>query len=83
MAEGVKTNPGYFFEDYRLGQTIRHAIPRTISGGERALYHSLYPARHALYSSDAFAAGCGFDAAPLDDLLVFHTVFGKMFRTSR
>ena len=37
----------------------------------------IYPARHALYSSDDFATRCGFDAAPLDDLLVFHTVFGK------
>jgi 2-methylfumaryl-CoA hydratase len=73
----MKTNPGRFFEDYHVGQTIDHAVPRTLSGGERALYHALYPARHALYSSDAFAYACGLSAAPLDDLLVFHTVFGK------
>ena len=73
----AKTNPGRFFEDYRLGEVIRHAVPRTISGGERALYHALYPARHALYSSDAFAQSCGLPASPLDDLVVFHTVFGK------
>ncbi len=73
----MKTNPGRFFEDYRVGETIRHAVPRTLSGGERALYHALYPARHALYSSDAFARDCGLADAPLDDLLVFHTVFGK------
>ena len=53
----AKTNPGRFFEDYTVGETIRHAVPRTVSGGERALYHALYPARHALYSSDAFARG--------------------------
>ncbi|UWQ21685.1 MaoC family dehydratase [Jannaschia sp. W003] len=73
----TKTNPGRFFEDYRLGETIRHAVPRTIAEGERALYHALYPQRFALHSSDAFALDCGLDGAPLDDLLVFHTVFGK------
>ena len=73
----MKTNPGRFFEDYRIGEIIRHGVPRTLLGGEKALYHALYPARHALYSSDAFAQSCGLDEAPLDDLLVFHTVFGK------
>lgn len=72
-----KTNPGRFFEDYRVGETIHHAIPRTLSGGERALYHALYPARHALHSSDIFAQACGLPAAPFDDWLTFHTVFGK------
>ncbi|WP_417628645.1 MaoC family dehydratase [Pararhodobacter aggregans] len=73
----MKTNPGRFFEDYRIGEVIRHAVPRTLSGGERALYHALYPARGALYSSDEFARACGLSASPLDDLIVFHTVFGK------
>ncbi len=73
----MKTNPGRFFEDYRLGEVIVHAVPRTLSGGERALYQALYPARHALYSSDAFARACGLPAAPMDDLIAFHTVFGK------
>jgi len=73
----AKTNPGRFFEDYRLGEVIRHAVPRTVSGAERALYHALYPARHALHSSDAFARACGLPASPLDDLAAFHIVFGK------
>lgn len=72
-----KTNPGHFFEDYTVGQVIEHAVPRTVSGGERALYHALYPARHALYSSDEFARSCGLPAAPIDDLAAFHVVFGK------
>jgi hypothetical protein len=38
-----KTNPGRFFEDYSVGDVIEHAVPRTVSGGERALYHALYP----------------------------------------
>jgi 2-methylfumaryl-CoA hydratase len=73
----VKTNPGRFFEDYRLGEVIVHAVPRTVGGGERALYHALYPARGAVHSSDEFARGVGLPASPLDDLIAFHTVFGK------
>ena len=73
----MKTNPGRFFEDYRLGEVIIHAVPRTVKMGERAVYHALYPARHALYSSDAFAQGCGLPFSPLDDMIAFHIVFGK------
>ncbi len=73
----AKTNPGRFFEDYKLGEVIRHAAPRTVGSGERALYHALYPARHALHSSDAFARSCGLPGSPLDDLAAFHVVFGK------
>ena len=73
----AKTNSGRFFEDYSIGQVIQHAVPRTVSGGERALYHALYPARHALYSSDEFARACGLPASPIDDLVAFHVVFGK------
>ena len=73
----MKTSRGRFFEDFRVGETIVHATSRTLGQGERALYHALYPARHALGSSDAFARACGLPGAPLDDLLVFHTVFGR------
>ena len=59
----MKTNPGRYFEDYRVGEVIDHAVPRTLSGGEKALYHALYPARHALNSSEAFAAACGLSAS--------------------
>ncbi len=77
MSAMAKTNSGHFFEDYRIGQVIRHAVPRTVSGGERAAYHALYPARVALYSSDEFARACGLPASPVDDLIAFHIVFGK------
>ena len=73
----MKTNAGRFFEDYTVGQTMIHAVPRTVSGGERALYHALYPARHAIYSSDEFARACGLPASPIDDLAAFHLIFGK------
>ncbi|WP_420585164.1 MaoC family dehydratase [Ruegeria sp.] len=73
----AKTNPGRFFEDYSIGQVLHHAVPRTVTDGERALYHALYPARHALYSSDEFARNCGLPQSPIDDLAAFHVVFGK------
>ena len=73
----MKSSRGRFFEDFRLGETIVHGVPRTVTAGERALYHALYPARHAVQSSDPFAFACGLGRAPLDDLAVFHLVLGK------
>ncbi len=72
-----KTNPGNFFEDFRLGQVIRHATPRTVTAGFNVLYTALYGARFAVQSSDPFAKAIGYRRAPIDDLLVFHVVFGK------
>jgi 2-methylfumaryl-CoA hydratase len=73
----LKTSPGRFFEDFRLGQQIRHATPRTVTVGDVALYNGLFGARFAVQSSDAFAQKIGYPRSPLDDLLVFHIVFGK------
>lgn len=73
----MKTNSGNFFEDFRLGQKIAHATPRTLTLGDAALYTALYGSRFALQSSDTFAQFVGLPRSPLDDLLVFHTVFGK------
>ncbi len=73
----MKTNIGNFFEDFRLGQKLVHATPRTLHAGDAALYTALYGGRFALQSADAFAQALGYARAPLDDLLVFHTVFGK------
>ncbi|MEJ2432044.1 MAG: MaoC family dehydratase [Pseudolabrys sp.] len=72
-----KTNPGNFFEDFRLGQQIRHATPRTVGAGDAALYQALFGSRFAVQSADTFARAVGYASAPLDDLLVFHLVFGK------
>jgi len=72
-----KTSAGNFFEDFRLGQEIRHATPRTLTTGDAALYTALYGNRFALASSDEFARALGLPRAPIDDLLVFHVVFGK------
>ena len=72
-----KTTAGNFFEDFSVGQVIRHAVPRTVGEGERALYTGLYGMRCAVQSSDAFARAIGYQEFPLDDMLVFHIVFGK------
>ena len=74
---GSKTGSGHFFEDFRLGQELVHATPRTVGAGDAALYLALTGTRFALNSSAEFARGCGLPSAPLDDLLVFHIVFGK------
>ena len=68
---------GNFFEDFRLGQQIRHATPRTITAGDVAVYQAIFGPRFAVQSSDVFARKIGYPRAPLDDLLVFHVVFGK------
>jgi 2-methylfumaryl-CoA hydratase len=73
----TKTNPGNFFEDFALGQRLAHATPRTVTEGDVSLYTALYGSRFAVQSSDAFAMDIGYPSAPVDDLLVFHIVFGK------
>jgi 2-methylfumaryl-CoA hydratase len=72
----TKTNAGYFFEDYSIGQTFRHGPLRNVGEGERALYQSLYPTRFAIAVSDPVAQAVGLPRAPLDDMIVFHKVFG-------
>ena len=73
----TKTNAGNFFEDFHIGQIIRHATPRTVTTGDTTLYTALYGSRFAVQSSDDFAHGLGYDRAPLDDFLTFHIIFGK------
>ena len=70
-------NLGRFFEDYAVGDIITHATPRTLTEADASLYISIYPTRFALQSSAEFARNCGLKDRPLDDLIVFHTVFGK------
>lgn len=66
-----------FFEDFRPSEVIRHATPRTITEGDVALYGALYGSRFAVQCSSPFARAVGYPRAPVDDLLVFHVVFGK------
>ena len=73
----TKSFAGNFFEDFRIGQTLRHATPRTLTGGDVALYNAIYGGRFAVPSSDAFARSLGLKESPVDELLAFHMVFGK------
>jgi 2-methylfumaryl-CoA hydratase len=73
----AKSKRGNFFEDFSVGQLLVHATPKTITTGDVALYSALYGPRFAVQSSDAFAQAVGYARAPVDDLLCFHTVFGK------
>src|SRR2546421_12755977 len=72
-----KTGDGNFFEDFHIGQVIKHAVPRTITVGDVALYNGLFGPRFAVQSSDVFARAIGYPCSPVDDLIVFHIVFGK------
>lgn len=72
-----RTVTGNFFEDFKLGQEIVHATPRTVTVGDVSLYTALYGSRFAVQSSDAFAQNIGYPRSPIDDLLVFHFVIGK------
>ena len=71
------TAGGRFFEDFRIGETIRHATPRTLTAGDASLYSSLYGSRFAPQSAETFAQAIGYPGSPIDDLLAFHIVFGK------
>src|SRR5271154_1169512 len=72
-----KTAAGRFFEDFEIGQTLRHAAPRTLNSGDASLYSALYGSRFAVPGAETFARAIGYPAAPIDDLLAFHMVFGK------
>ena len=72
-----KTDPGRFFEDFGVGQVLRHATPRSVTEADQALYIALTGSRFAVHGSSVFARALGLPRAPLDDMLVFHLVFGR------
>ena len=72
-----KTNSGNFFEDFFVGQELKHSTPRTISSGDVSLFIGLLGSRFVLHSSKEFAKKIGFKGAPIDDILTFNMVFGK------
>ncbi|GMA18465.1 MaoC family dehydratase [Arsenicicoccus piscis] len=73
----MKTSAGRYFEDFRLGEHIVHATPRTLTDGDIALSTALYGSRFALTSGATFAEALGLRQLPVDPLLTFHVVFGK------
>lgn len=68
---------GRFFEDFRLGETILHPTPRTITDGDTSLYIALTGARQILHCAQPVAHALGYSDKTVDDLLTFHIAFGK------
>lgn len=77
MAAKSKTSDGNFFENFSVGQEFTHAIPRTVTAGDVALYNALYGSRFVFNCSDPFAQSLGLERAPLDDLFILHYIAGK------
>jgi 2-methylfumaryl-CoA hydratase len=72
-----KVSSGRYFDDFSIGQHLVHAVPRTLHGGDIAAYMALTGDRHPLASSTELARSLGFAREVIQDLLVFHIVFGK------
>ncbi len=68
---------GHFFEDFEPGRRFRHAVPRTITEGDAALYIGLTGARQPVHCALPVARAMGHRASPIDDFLVFNIAFGK------
>ncbi|MFG1392281.1 hypothetical protein V5F76_05290, partial [Xanthobacter agilis] len=62
-------------EDCRLGQVIRHAVPRTLTGGDGACHMALTGSRSALHSSATLARELSYVGRPLDHLLALQLRF--------
>jgi len=73
----TKTNEGNFFEDFQVGDVLDHPIPRTLNDGDAALYLALTGDRYPLHCDAEFARQLGYRRETINDLLVFHIVFGK------
>ena len=73
----MRTRSGNFFEDFAVGQLFRHAVPRTVTEGDLALYIALTGDRRPLHCSAEFARSLGFARETAHDLLVFNIVFGR------
>ena len=72
-----KSTIGNYFEDFTTGLEIEHSVPRTVTEGDQSLYIALTADRYPLHCDAEFARSLGFQRETVNDLLVFHTVFGK------
>ena len=66
-----------YFEDYKLNEEINHNVPRTITDGDVAIYLSTTGSRFPLNYSAEFSKTLGLKKIPIDDILLFHMVFGR------
>lgn len=60
-----------------MGQVFTHPYGRTITEGDCTLYLGLTGDRFPLYCDGEFARRLGYSRELVNDLLVFHIVFGK------
>ncbi len=74
---GNKATTGNYFEDLTTGLEIVHAVPRTVTEGDAAMYLALTASRYPLFCDAEYARSLGLERELVHDLLVFHTVFGK------
>ncbi len=72
-----KSFPGRYFEDFSVGQVLRHAGALTATEGMASLYRVFSGIRFPAQCSEVFATSLGFRTAPLDDILVFKIAFGQ------
>ncbi len=73
----TKSTTGNYFEDLTPGREILHGTPRTLTDGDAAMYLALTASRYPLFCNAEFARDLGFHRELINDLLVFHTVFGN------
>lgn len=69
--------PGPFLRGLPSGRGDRARGAPDRGAGRAGALSCAVSGAEALYSSDEFAKAVGLQASPLDDLVAFHTVFGK------
>jgi 2-methylfumaryl-CoA hydratase len=77
MSATAKAGTGRFFEDFRVGQSFEHPLPRTVGAADAALYLAITGSRFPLNCAEPVARALGLPGCPLDDMLVFNLVFGR------
>ena len=73
----MKNFKSRYFEDYKIGEEIKHSVPRTITEGDISIYLATTGSRFALNYSEKFCKQLGLKKIPIDDILLFHLVFGR------
>ncbi len=71
---------GNFFEDFTVGSVFEHAVPKTVTEADSCLYGAIFGSHYPLHCATTFAKELGYKTFPIDDLLVFHIIFGKSVR---
>ena len=60
-----------------MNEEINHSVPRTITDGDVAIYLSTTGSRFPLNYSAEFSKTLGLKKNPIDDILLFHIIFGR------